>query len=73
MNKVDNCADRDDPDAAKETPEIVVDCKRILHPEDEAVACQGDAVVEEETLSFQGILLRRIVTSIKNSECMLVK
>ena len=66
MNKVDDSADRNDPDASKETPEIVVNCKRILQPEDEAVAGQGDAVVEEETLSFQGILLRRIVINIKN-------
>jgi hypothetical protein len=46
MNKIDDCACRDNPDADQETPEVVINRKRIFHPEDETITCQSDAVIE---------------------------
>jgi hypothetical protein len=46
MNKINYCTGRNDPEADKETPEVVIKGKRIFHPEDKTITGQSDAVIE---------------------------
>jgi len=37
-----------DPDVDEAAPDVVVDCSRVLEPEDEDVASQGHGIEEQE-------------------------